>query len=112
MNAFWAQIAGHRLGQDPLRRLGWRKASEAGLAAQCGRIAGGNDGALTGVDHRRGKAPRQVQQPHRVDLKVTVENFRIDLPESTECSANGVVDHDARTAEVALDGGRSGFDLS
>src|SRR5713226_108123 len=34
VHALWAQLARHRLGQDPLRRLGRRETGEAGFAPQ------------------------------------------------------------------------------
>jgi hypothetical protein len=35
----------------------------------------------------------------------------VDLQERAECSANRVVDDDVGITEIALDGGRCGFDL-
>jgi hypothetical protein len=47
VHALWAKFAGHRLGQDPLCRLGRRETGEAVLTPQRRRISRGNDGALT-----------------------------------------------------------------
>jgi hypothetical protein len=111
VHAFWTQLARQRLGKDPLCRLGRRKGGAVRLTPPRRRIAGGNDRAFAGADHRRGKSPRQIQQTHRVDLEVAVQNCRIDLEECTDCSANSVVDDDVRTTEIILDGGRRRFDL-
>jgi predicted SnoaL-like aldol condensation-catalyzing enzyme len=73
--------------------------------------ATGDNGALAGADHRWGKSPGEVQQAHRIDLEVAVENLRIDLAECAECTADGVVDDDVGIAEIALYRRRYGFDL-
>src|SRR4029077_15921927 len=105
------QIARDRLGENPLRRLGRRETGETWLTPQCRGIAGGNYRAFAGADHRRSKPPREVQQPHRVDLKIAVENLRIDLQERAERATDRVVDDDARITKIALDGRRRGLDL-
>ncbi len=105
------QIARHRLGENPLRRLGRREPRKAGLATQCRRVAGCDDCTLAGVDHRRGEPPRQIQQAHRVDLEVAIEDVRIDLAERAERAADGIVDHDSGAAEIVLHGRGHRLDL-
>src|SRR6202021_3144102 len=97
--------------QESFRRFRRGKAGEAGLASQRRRIAGGDDRAVAGVDHRGRKPPCQVQQSHGIDLEVTVQNRWIDLPEGAECAANGIVDDDAWIAEIVLHGGSYRLDL-
>jgi Periplasmic binding protein len=111
VHAFRTQIARHCLGKYPLRRLGRGETGETRLAPQCRGIPSGNDRALARGDHRRSKSPREVQQAHRIDLKIAVENLRIDLAECAECAADGVVDDDVGIAEIALYRRRHRFDL-
>jgi len=103
VHALRSELARHGLGQDPLRRLGRRKASERGFAAQGRRIPGGDDVATPGADHGGREPPRQIQQPHRVDLEIAVEHRRVDLEEGAEGTADRVVHQVCGRSELPLD---------
>src|SRR5439155_1235849 len=76
VHALRTELTRHRFRQDALRRLGRGKAGKGGLAPQCRRVAGGDDGTVTRLDHGGSKSAREIEQPHRVDLKVAVQNGR------------------------------------
>ena len=43
-----------------------------------------------------------MEQSHRVDLKVAVQHFRVDIHEVAEGATNRVVDQDLRCSQVGL----------
>ena len=61
MHALLSQVAGERLAEDALRRLGRRENRRVFLAPVSRGVAGGDDGAPPRRDHRRGHGPRDVE---------------------------------------------------
>src|SRR5437667_5852274 len=98
--ALGPDLAGDRFREDPLRRFGRCKAREGSLPANRRGVAGGDDGTLSRRDHRRSEPSGKMQQRHRIDLEVSVEDLGIDLEEIPERATHGVVDQDCGRAEV------------
>src|SRR6476659_2586707 len=112
VNALRAKFPRHGFGQNALRSLGRSKAGERWSTPEGGRMSGHDDGAAPRAYHRWRETPRQVEQPHRVDLKIAVEHCWVDFQECAEGNADCVVHQDARHAEVAFDFVGSRLDLS
>jgi hypothetical protein len=103
VDPFGAHFPRDRLGEDPLRRLGWSEAREITLASQSGSIARGDDGALARLDHERRHTSRKMQKRHDIDLEIALDDGRINFQEISERSADGVVKHDMGQAKFRKD---------
>src|SRR5271156_3219142 len=99
MHTFGSQLAGYGFRKNPLRGLGRREPRKAGFASKSGGIAARDDSTLSRRDHRRCYAPREIQQRHRVYLKVLIQDFRIDFHEVAERTADRIVDQYLGRAE-------------
>lgn len=104
MDAFRAEFACHRLSEDALRRLRWRKARKVGTPAKRGGIPGHQNCAALGSHRRRRETAGEIEEAHRVDLEVVVQHARLDLQERAPHAADRIVDEHAWLAERALDG--------
>ena len=112
MHTLRSESAGHRLGEDPLGRLRWRKACEVRLPTVSRRVARTQNHAAPGFDHRRSDQPAQMEQRHRVHLEVTLQHIGVDRQEVAERAADCVVDDDGRIAHLVPDPIHRGGELS
>src|SRR5438552_18796639 len=79
MHAPRPHLAGNGLGQNSLRRLGWRQAGKAGLAAEGRGVARDQQSSAPCGLHPRRRPPGQVQQGHDIDLEILLEDFWFDV---------------------------------
>src|SRR4029077_6902898 len=100
VHAFRSDLASHRLGEDPLRRLGRCKAGELRLPSQRRRVPCDDDGSFPRVDHRGRQSPGQMEKRHRVDLEIPIQHLGLDLEERAEGAAHGIVYQELRRAKL------------
>jgi len=79
VDAFGAEFARDRFSENTLRGLGGRKKAPIGFSAGGRRIAGDQDRALAGLQHRRKGFSCQVEEGGGVDPKILFEIVRIQL---------------------------------
>jgi hypothetical protein len=108
---FWSKLAGDRFRENPLRRLGRRKTRKVGFAAECRGVAGGNNGAFSCRDHSRRQPSGQIEQRHRIDLKVSVQHLGIDFQKVPERTTHRIMDQHFRCTELGAYRRKGGVEL-
>src|SRR2546422_9674265 len=98
----WTKLAGQRFRETPLRRLGRCKTRG---------VAGGNHGTCSCRNHRRRQPAGQIEQRHRINLKVAVQHLRIGFQKVPERTPHRIMNQHFWCTELGTYHLKSGVEL-